>query len=1168
MEKDKQDIVADQIGIPENFKVKGGDGRAIASWNEVEGADGYVIFYYKVSEPDVCFKTRYSQNARKTILGFANGEEYLANVCAYTLLDGKEIRGSQSEKVSFMPISLKLKAQNTICLTKNESDQIRVEYRNRIPHVTFYSLDEDIAAVDEHGLVTAKREGVTEVVSTMDSGESVVTKIVCERDLTREKESGAVIMLMGDLMCAVNHQRMVRDKSFDFTYAFDHVKHMIRKADVSIGVLETMCNDNVPFECEELRLPSGSPNCNSPSTFIEALRDAGFDALVTANNHNCDTGTAGLEKTVSSIRRNGMKNIGTMEDNPVYFDANGIKVAVIAQCMINNGHESEMEIGEDGIGRYSAELFGKYVDEARMNGAEFIIAYQHWGKMNSAEVKPSQKKAAKEMAESGADLIVASHPHVMQCYEMIATSDGRQVPCAYSLGNFLTSMNEFVENRYSAILCCILHRCMEGEITSSVTFVPTVCVDHDTQGVKVHVAHGELSEKIGVILTKNAMLKHVCYEPRVLLQGSIVLKKVFARLPECQVNQDACIISQLSILNGEKKELAEKCAKRVSIDVEKSFEQHLVSEKSDYIVVDFYAAAAISVYKMENSYYTASETFKNTDFFKNHADKFERISPPFEEAFWKDAVKTYADVLLKHFPKERIVLIRLLFSDTCVILGEVRNGTNRNSLNKRISEMEQYFISIVNPIVIDVAKYYFADGRETSPSAFEEYFYLDVARKMKQVMFGSGHRFYYSEYDTELRMQRIIRYYDNLMARGYQKRMLDPGKAADQIMLYSSKPFILAHSQAIMELMRQDVKNLEEVAFYLEENELNQELVNAAEAILSIHQKDLSKSFDFYQVLFKWRMRILKDMASQLSEKVGFSICEAECEKVFLIRNDAQALSRYKADHPKVLVDIWGSCISREVMNRNKPKITVNKYIFKQPQLLAFEQPIDFAVPTDMKLFKDNSWRRRTIEEAFSHAGIDKLRRSDAEWIVIDFYDLICNAVVFQGQLWEVDDFVQSTEFYKSVSNECSKNTFFFECYDMDFSYKQMKKFTDFLIEKYGDNMVLIKADLKDTYIDLDFRLKKIKGDAEEFQRKRHAIARYEKMFEELTNCYVIDMSKYYYASDSFPLGGAHIVHYEDDFYNQACDAFTAILKKPDQKYFDKVDEDYLLMRELKLNRA
>ena len=133
---------------------------------------------------------------------------------------------------------------------------------------------------------------------------------------------------------------------------------------------------------------------------------------------------------------------------------------------------------------------------------------------------------------------------------------------------------------------------------------------------------------------------------------------------------------------------------------------------------------------------------------------------------------------------------------------------------------------------------------------------------------------------------------------------------------------------------------------------------------------------------------------------------------------------------------------------------------------------------------------------------------------------------------------------------------------------KQMKKFADFLLEKYGKNIVLIKADLKDTYIDLDFRLKKLKGDAEEFQRKRHAIARYEKMFEELTNCYVIDMSKHYYASDSFPLDGAHIVHYEDDFYNQACDAFTAILKKPDQKYFDKVDEDYLLMRERKLNRA
>ena len=93
------------------------------------------------------------------------------------------------------------------------------------------------------------------------------------------------------------------------------------------------------------------------------------------------------------IRSNGMQNIGTLNDNPVYFSVKGIKIAVIALCMINNGHEAKMNLWMEELGRYKTELFKQYVDEARKNHAEFIIAYQHWGKMNSSEIKPAQRKS-------------------------------------------------------------------------------------------------------------------------------------------------------------------------------------------------------------------------------------------------------------------------------------------------------------------------------------------------------------------------------------------------------------------------------------------------------------------------------------------------------------------------------------------------------------------------------------------------------------------------------------------------------------------------------------------------------------------------------------------------------------------------------------------------------
>lgn len=1157
-----------RIGIPSGFKVKGGDGRAISSWNEVKNADGYILSYYKAGEPELCIKTRYSQKPEKTILGFRNGVEYLADVCAYQFCDGVEIRGEKSDKIPFVPVSMKLKAQNVICLSENESKKIEAEYKNTIPSVRFQSLDEDVAVVDEYGMVTARKKGMTEVISQMENGECTKTRIVCERDLSRNQKSDAVIMLMGDLMCAVNHQRIVQNKEFDFTGSFDDISTIIQKGDLAIGVLETMCDDHSPYECEELRTSSGSPNCNSPSTFIGAVKDAGFDALVTANNHNCDTGAGGLKNTVSLIRSNGMQNIGTFNDNPVYFSVKGIKIAVIALCMINNGHEAKMNLWMEELGRYKTELFKQYVDEARKNHAEFIIAYQHWGKMNSSEIKPAQRKTAEEMAEAGADLIVASHPHLMQNYEILTTSDERMVPCAYSLGNFLTSMNEFNENRLGAVMCCKLHKSPKGKVSSAISFIPTISRDDASCGIKIGIAGGKERERIAELLSENARMIPSVPEPDVMLQGSVVLRKIFSYLPECRINQDACIISQLSILNGKKQELKERCAERVRIDIEKDFEQCLSKNLAEYMIVDFYAAAAISLYKMDDNYYTASDAFVLSDFYKTNKDKFEKQTPPFSESFWKEQIKKYAGLLLKYYPKEKIVLVRLSFSETLVVKGEMRNGKNRSALNNRIRELESYFISIVNPVVIDIAGHYFGDAQSSSPSAFEEHFYLDTAHKLRDIFESKSHQFYYSEENQEFRMDRILKYYDNLMARGYQNRMLNQEQLADRIIMYSSREFIRSHYHGIMELMKHHVADLEEAVLYLEENEMNKELLSAAKAIQMIIEKDLSGSYECYRILFIWKMQILKEMALQLSEMTGFSVCEDECEILFLIKNNGKALEQYLSANHKIKVDIWGSCISREIMNRNKRDIVVNKYIFKQPHLLAFEAPVPYEIPKDNSLFENNSWRRRTIEEAFRHSGIDVLKASSADWIVIDFYDLICNAVMFRGQLWEIDDFVQRTGFYKQVSGECSRNTYFFENYDMEYAGEQMTRFARFLLGKYGENIILIKTDLKDTYIDLDDRLQKLNSGSEDLEKRKQAILQYEKMFEDLTNCYVIDISKHYFASDKFPLGGAHIVHYEDEFYNQSCSILMQIFSGSGHKRYDEVDERYLFMRNQRLNRG
>ena len=657
-------------------------------------------------------------------------------------------------------------------------------------------------------------------------------------------------------------------------------------------------------------------------------------------------------------------------------------------------------------------------------------------------------------------------------------------------------------------------------------------------------------------------------KPKVMLQGSVVLKKIFGQLSECSFCSDALIISQISILSGSGTSASKynNCPARVAMDIEKSFESYIASCSAEYAAVDLYSAAGISCLKKGNCLYTNSDAFRNSGFYKEDPESFERVAPPFENSLWQSAIKNYANALLKVFPKEKIILLRLKFSDTAVKQGEVRSGPDRNALNRRIREMEEFFISLVNPNIIDIAGDYFADGEDSSPSAFEPLFYADAAAKFKEIIFGNGNMFYFTQGSPEYRIQRAVKYYDSLSARAFMSRMFNIEKAADAIIMYSSKAFAAENSVSLIKLMKKDVRGLLNAAEFLKNDISAEELVRTVYAIDAILKNDLSHPYDFYSVVFRRKMNILKLMAKQLSQITGRKTDKDNAEIVFLLKDAPEDLEKYFLGLKRIAVDIWGSCVSRESVNCNKKDIIVWQYIFKQMHLLAFENPLEYPVPKDDKYFNSSSWRRRTIADSFGRSGINTLSSSKSEWIIVDFYDLICEAVIFKGQLLEVDNFVKRTDFYKSISSEC-KSTYLFDYYSEEFCRDNMKRFAEFIKKRYGNNVILIKIDLKDSYISLDDRLEKLNDNDGRLSDRRKFVDFCEKLFAELTDCYVIDIARCFYASDRFPLGGAHIVHYEDKFYSETCRIITEILGGSQQKYYGSVDDNELMLRNLLLNR-
>ena len=130
-------------------------------------------------------------------------------------------------------------------------------------------------------------------------------------DPTAKENGKAVICAAGDIICEPFTQRMYRFGSECFFQpVFRYVRETLRDSDFVIGNLETTVTDKTPYT-DEKHLIGGKYHCNAPRAFLDALRYAGFDAVVTANNHCCDSGVAGLIDTLDALYAGGFINTGT-----------------------------------------------------------------------------------------------------------------------------------------------------------------------------------------------------------------------------------------------------------------------------------------------------------------------------------------------------------------------------------------------------------------------------------------------------------------------------------------------------------------------------------------------------------------------------------------------------------------------------------------------------------------------------------------------------------------------------------------------------------------------------------------------------------------------------------------------------------------------------------------
>lgn len=297
-----------------------------------------------------------------------------------------------------------------------------------------------------------------------------------QQEETRVPETRKVrLAVTGDLMC---HSWQYEDAynsasgEYEFDYNFKYVKKYLKDADYTIGNFETTLGG------DEIG-PKDFPCFNTPDSFAEAVKHAGYDLVTTANNHCMDQGDDSLKRTLRVLDNYGLEHIGTYASEKAskkvfVKELQGIKIAFLTYTYGTNG----LTPGEAYyVNMLDEARIEKDIRKAKKQGAEFVIVFPHQGTEYEETPSDFYKEQYQRILKMGADMILASHPHVLQPIEYVKVDDedGTSRTCfiAYSLGNFLSSQRTIPRDTGVILNITIEKTGEEAPVIKKTTVIPT-----------------------------------------------------------------------------------------------------------------------------------------------------------------------------------------------------------------------------------------------------------------------------------------------------------------------------------------------------------------------------------------------------------------------------------------------------------------------------------------------------------------------------------------------------------------------------------------------------------------------------------------------------------------------------------------------------------------------
>nr|WP_318245251.1 CapA family protein [Paenibacillus gallinarum] len=354
----------------------------------------------------------------------------------------------------------------------------------------------------EQSLKNESDEKINDESNKSESAKEPVKEEVAEEEKlvnTSAKES-ITMHFAGDVQFSGKVEDLLLKKGFDYPY--QHLGSLFTDDDLTFVNLET------PVTTGGVAAQNKSFVYKSSPKALKSLAAAGVDVVNLANNHILDQGVKGLTDTLTHLNNNKLSYVGAGLNrkeaySPVYYEKNGIKIALLGFTRVMPEASWRAEAGKPGVAdAYNSTEAVKAIKQANKK-ADLVIVMAHWGKERQTTPDENQKNLGYEFIDAGADLVIGGHPHVLQGLE---SYKGKWI--AYSTGNFIFSRSATAETWKTAIF-------------------EATCQKDGNCGIKLLPYHAELGQPV----------------PMNKKEGTALLREVQSRSFGAEISEDGTVSS-------------------------------------------------------------------------------------------------------------------------------------------------------------------------------------------------------------------------------------------------------------------------------------------------------------------------------------------------------------------------------------------------------------------------------------------------------------------------------------------------------------------------------------------------------------------------------------------------------------------------------------------------